>query len=137
MTFKKLLLTFFACLLTANLLSAQSTAAQVVQAQLDAYNSRDIKAFMATMSQDVALYNFGSEEPSASGFEAVKALYTNLFARSPQLHSTLANRIVLGNKVLDHESISGRMGSEEETELVVIYEVKDEKIFRVTVLRKE
>ncbi len=116
---------------------AQKSPEQVVQTQLDTYNQRDIDGFMATMSQDVALFSFGNNNPSASGFNAVKDLYTNLFEKSPKLHSTLTNRIVLGNKVLDHESITGRMGSAEVMELVVIYEVKNEKIFKVTVLRKE
>lgn len=118
-------------------LAAQQTPEQVVQKQLDTYNNGDIDGFMATMSNDVALFNFGSATPSAKGFEAVKALYTNLFEKSPKLHSTLTNRIVLGNKVLDHESITGRLGSDNVIELVVIYELKNEKIFKVTVLRKE
>jgi hypothetical protein len=117
-------------------MSTQSTPEQIVQQQLDTYNNRDIDGFMATMSHDVALYNFGESTPSATGFDAIKAIYTNLFEKSPQLHSTLINRIVMGNKVLDHESITGRMGNTEAIELVVLYEVKDQKIFKLNVIRK-
>lgn len=116
----------------------QQTASpeEIVQKQLDTYNARDLDGFMALFSQDVKLYSFGNPTPTADGFEAVKELYSNLFDKSPQLHSTLTNRIVLGNKVIDHESITGRLGSSEVIELVVIYEVKARKIYRVTVMRK-
>lgn len=137
MTFKSFPFTLLFLLMTSSFAAAQATPEQVVQTQLDTYNNRDIDGFMDTMSQDVELFSFGNANPSASGFSAVKDLYTNLFEKSPALHSTLTNRIVLGNKVLDHESITGRMGSAEVIELVVIYEVKNQKIFRVTVLRKE
>ena len=63
-------------------------------------------------------------------------MYANLFKESPKLHSTLTNRIVLGNQVIDHETITGRMGNPNPIELVVIYEVQAEKIFKITVLRK-
>ncbi|GAB5526257.1 MAG: hypothetical protein Roseis2KO_41290 [Roseivirga sp.] len=138
MTFKpeRLLFTLLFSVMSTSFALAQQSPEQVVQTQLDTYNNRDIDGFMATMSQDVELFSFGDPKPSASGYSAVKNLYTSLFEKSPKLHSTLTNRIVLGNKVLDHESITGRMGNAEVLELVVIYEVKDEKIFKVTVLRK-
>lgn len=109
---------------------------QVVQKQLDAYNQRDITKFMDTMSPDVALYNFKDGALLAKGFEDVKTIYTNLFEQSPKLHSDLTNRMVLGNQVIDHESITGRMGKAEVIELIVIYEVESEKINKITVLRK-
>lgn len=137
MTFKYFPFTTLFLLMTSSFAAAQISPEQVVQTQLDTYNNRDIAGFMNTMSKDVSLFNFGNAKASAQGYDEVKALYTNLFEKSPALHSTLTNRIVMGNKVLDHESITGRLGSDEVIELVVIYEVKNEKIFRVTVLRKE
>ncbi len=112
------------------------TPEQVVQKQLDTYNNRDIDGFMSVMSEDIELYNFSDGKLIAQGHDAVKDLYSDLFEKSPELHSELTNRIVLGNQVIDHESILGRMGSKEVIELVVIYEVKDEKIHRVNVLRE-
>jgi hypothetical protein len=112
------------------------TPEQVVQKQLDAYNQRDISMFMDTMSQNVKLYNFADGQILAEGFDAVKSTYALLFAKSPELNSKLINRIVLGNQVIDHESITGRMGSSEVIELAVIYEVKDQKIIKISVLRK-
>ena len=112
-----------------------STPEQIVQRQLDTYNARDIEGFMSVMSQDVVLVNFQDQKVLAQGHNEVKDIYTNLFNKSPKLRSSLINRMVLGQKVIDHESITGRMGSDEIVELIVIYEVKSEKIYKITVLR--
>lgn len=109
---------------------------QVVQKQLDTYNARDIEGFMSVMDEDVALYNFSDGELLAKGKANVKRSYANLFKNSPQLKSILTNRIVLGHQVIDHESITGRMGNSEVLELVVIYQVRSEKIYQITVMRK-
>jgi hypothetical protein len=45
-------------------------------------------------------------------------------------------RIVFDNKVIDHESIVGRKGAKDILEIVMIYEVKDGKIFKMTSIRK-
>jgi hypothetical protein len=119
------------------LIMSQTTPEQVVQEQLDTYNARDIEGFMSVMSQDVALYELHQSDPSASGHEAVKRLYTELFAKSPNLHSILLNRVVMGNKIIDHESITGRLGNDQVVELAVIYEVNAQmKISKITVIRK-
>jgi hypothetical protein len=41
----------------------------------------------------------------------------------------------MGNKVIDHESIVGRKGSDFPIEIVMIYEVSGDKIVRMTVIR--
>ena len=87
------------------------------------------------MSQDVALYNLRANEVVAAGYEDIKAKYTKLFKQSPHLHSKLKNRMVMGNKVIDHESITGRMGNDDIPELIVVYEVIEEKINRITIIR--
>ena len=72
----------------------------------------------------------------ASGKPAIEKLYKELFTASPNLHSTILKRIVFDNKVIDHESIVGRKGASEVFEIVMIYEVKDGKIFKMTSIRK-
>lgn len=59
-----------------------------------------------------------------------------MFNASPNLHSTILTRTVFENKVIDYESIKGRNGNDELLELVLIYEVNNEKITKVTVLKK-
>ncbi|HAA17095.1 MAG TPA: steroid delta-isomerase [Cytophagales bacterium] len=115
---------------------AQSTTdpATIVQLQLDAYNHRDIEAFMALFSEDCRILEFPGEKVLAEGFEATQALYQGLFESSPNLHSELVTRTVLGTKVIDHERITGRAGTDV-VELAVIFEVIDGKITSAMVVR--
>lgn len=109
---------------------------QVVQKNLDFYNKRDIEGFMSSFSDSIAFYNFSDNKITAMGLTEVRKLYTELFDSSPKLHSTILKRIIFDNKVIDHESIVGRRGSTDILELVLIYEVKNDKIYKVTVMRK-
>ena len=54
---------------------------------------------------------------------------------SPSLHSKILTRTVFENKVIDHEFITGRNGNSTPLELVLIYEVQEEKITKITVIR--
>ena len=128
------LVTLFSVSWSMNQLHAQN-AESTVQANLNAYNARDIETFMNYFTDDVKLVNFSDSRTIADGKPAVRKLYTELFEQSPKLHSTILKRIVMGNKVIDHESITGRKGSAEAVELIMIYEVKEDKIFRMTVVR--
>jgi hypothetical protein len=81
------------------------------------------------------LHTFGKTEALAEGKEAIRNLYKGLFDASPKLHSTILHRSIIGNKVIDHESIKGRRGSRKPVKLVMIYEVSGDKIERMTVIR--
>lgn len=109
---------------------------EIVQENLDFYNNRNIDGFMTSFSEDIKMYNHGQPNPSVVGKEEVRNIYTKLFENSPKLHSTILKRIVIGNKVIDHESITGRNGNSEVLELVLIYEVNKGKINKITVIRK-
>ncbi len=126
----------FLLLLITTMLNAQKTAEQIVQANLDAYNNRDIESFMSYISDEIEMYEFDSQKQTVKGADACRKIYTELFEVSPKLHSTILKRIVFDNKVIDHEYIVGRRGSDTAIELVLIYEVKEEKIFRISVMRK-
>jgi len=94
--------------------------AGVVQRQLEAYNARDLEAFAATYTDDVALYRMPTKEPTTVGKAALREVYRQRFA-SPNLHATILSRMVLGNKVIDHERIVGIR--EAAIEAVAVYEV--------------
>lgn len=118
------------------MLNAQKSVEEIVQANLDAYNNLDIEQFMSYISDDIEVYEFENKKLSIKGAEVFRKVYDELFQQSPKLHSTIQKRIVFDNKVIDHEYIVGRRGSDIAVELVLIYEVKDNKIFRITVMRK-
>jgi hypothetical protein len=91
---------------------------------------------MSYFADSISLVNFSDQKIVAKGKEEIKALYKGLFESSPTLHSTILKRMVLGNKVIDHESIVGRKGSADTLEIVLIYEVEGGKIIKMTTVRK-
>ncbi|MEM9648305.1 MAG: nuclear transport factor 2 family protein [Bacteroidota bacterium] len=103
----------------------------VVQRQLDAYNKRDIDAFMDTYSNDIKLLNFPNKVFQDSKVK-MKEGYGSFFESTPDLHCEIKNRMVIGNKVIDHESvtINGSLIT-----AAAIYEVEDGKISKVTFIR--
>lgn len=117
---------------------AQDTAAsKVVQANLDAYNAHDLEKFMSFFSEDISLVDFNSGKVTASGIDQIRAIYEPYFKASPELHSTILKRISYDNKVIDHESITGARGVAEAFEILLIYEVCEDKICKMTVIREE
>ncbi len=132
------LILFFILFSTISPLTAQEmTPEQVVQKQLETYNQRDINGFMSLIDDNVTFHDYSDGNITMSGASACKEFYSNLFEASPNLHSTVLQRIIYGNIVIDYERITGRNGNKDMVELILIYEVKKEKIIKVTVLRKE
>lgn len=79
------------------------TPAEAVQAQLDAYNARDIDAFVAVYSEDVKIFN----HPNHLRFEGraeLRRRYGPFFENTPDLHVDLTSRMVLGDTVIDDEA---------------------------------
>jgi len=111
------------------------TTEQIIQYNLEAYNNHDLKEFMSWFSEDIELYSFTNMKLVASGKLEIEKLYKELFELSPNLHSTILKRIVLENKVIDHERIVGRKGETNIQEIIMIYEVKDGKIYKMTSIR--
>lgn len=123
--------------LWANVVFAQDmTPEEVVQENLDHYNAGDIDSFMKSFSEDISVWKLGEKKTKIKGLTTVRDAYKGLFQSSPNLHSKILSRIVIGNKVIDHEYITGRHGSNEPLILVMIYEVNDQKITKMTVIRE-
>jgi hypothetical protein len=106
-----------------------SSPAALAQQQLNAYNQRDLEAFLEPYSDDVEIYSFPNEL-QGKGKAQMRERYGKLFASSPELHCELVNRIVLGDTVIDQERVTGRAGKT--LEAIAIYTVRDGKIVRVT-----
>lgn len=107
------------------------TPEQIVQRQLNAYNARDIDAFMDTYSENIKIYNF-PETLSIEGKAAMRAQFAKMFENTPTLYCEIKNRIVLGNKVVDREYVRF---AENYSSVIAIYEITAGKISKVTFLR--
>lgn len=83
----------------------KATPEQLADQQLAAYNARDLEAFLAPYADDVEIYTFGGKL-DIKGKEAMRKAY-QFFNNTPRLYCRLLNRIVQGNKVIDHEEVWG------------------------------
>ena len=102
------------------------SAEAIVQRQLDAYNARDLERFLAEFADDVRVYRPPAAEPAISGKQAFGEFYARERFNRPALHAELLNRMVLGNKIIDHERITGVR--DEPFEMAVAYQVVDGRI---------
>ncbi len=83
-----------------NMLSSQMlTPEQVVQKNLDYYNARNIDGFMSLFADDIKFYNFSDGKVTITRLNECRKIYKELFDLSPELHSTIIQRIVFDNKV--------------------------------------
>ncbi|MGE7957396.1 nuclear transport factor 2 family protein [Pseudomonas chlororaphis] len=103
------------------------SAQAVVQRQLDAYNRRDLDAWLATYAEDACQY----AHPAtllASGHAQIRARAALRF-QEPNLHARLLSRAVMGNVVIDHEIVTRTFAEGTGTlETVAIYEVEAGRI---------
>jgi hypothetical protein len=100
-----------------------------VQRQLDAYNARDLEGFVAEYADDVQLFRPPATSPLIEGKAAMAAHYAAHRFNQPGLHAGLVNRMVFGNKVVDHERITG-IGPDP-VDAAVVFEVHDGLIAKV------
>ena len=112
------------------------TPREVVQLQLDAYKKGDIETFLEVFADDAEAYNYGDAEPFIKGKANFKTTYGKLFQSSPNLHSLVTSRQVLGQTVIDYEYITGRSKSELPVFLIAIYKIENHKIVRCDFIRE-
>ena len=78
-------------------------AVTVVQRQLEAYNARDLELFVAEYSDAVEIFRPPAVPPAISGKAQLSEFYRTQRFSLPSLKADILNRIVLGNRVIDHE----------------------------------
>ena len=105
--------------------------ARVVQAQVEAFNARDLDRFVGCYSPDAVLED-GAGGVVARGHEAIRALYRPLFAQSPNLHTEVVQRIQVSPWVIDEERGTGLSvaGFPPEMHVAVVYRVEGDRIVR-------
>jgi len=99
------------------------TPEQAAQEQLDAYNERNLERFVAVYADDVRVFRPPEAKPILEGKAAFAAHYAHNRFTLSGLHADVLNRMVVGNKVIDHERVHGV--KPEPFETAVVYEVAD------------
>jgi hypothetical protein len=104
---------------------------EIVDAQVAAYNARDLDQFLRCYAADVQVHGFPSGRRLADRSDGAFAdRYRALFEASPDLHAEIVARVVHGRIVVDQERVTGFRGSEA-VNAAVIYEVGPDVIERV------
>ena len=104
-----------------------TTPLAAVQAQLDAYNAKDIDAFLQTYAADAQQFTLHGEL-LAQGHAQMRGRYLARFAE-PDLHAKLLSRIVIGNVVTDAELVTRNFPEGRGTvEMLCVYEVVNGRI---------
>jgi hypothetical protein len=112
-----------------------NACARAVQAQLDAYNARDIDAFASVYTDDVRLIDLATGSVFCTGIDNLRVRYGRQFEEKTQLHCQLVSRIVCPPFVIDEEHVTG-LNPEGHVHAVATYECRDGKIWRAWFLRE-
>ena len=111
-------------------MSASSNYAETelpIQKQLEAYNARDIDAFMQWWADDCQYYEFPSRL-LASGVVEIRERHVARF-KEPNLHGALVQRISVANVVVDYETVTRTFpNGPGKVDVIAIYEVEGGKI---------
>jgi hypothetical protein len=106
-----------------------SDAEAVVARQLDAYNARDIDAFMAAWREDAEYF----EHPDrllARGAAEIRIRHEIRF-KEPDLHGKLIARFSVDNLVIDREVVTRNFPEGRGTvDVIAIYQVEGDRIAR-------
>ena len=81
-----------------------SEAEEIVGRQLDAYDAREIDAFMACWADDARYYEH-PDKLLANGAAEIRARHVGRF-KKPSLFGRLIQRRAVGNKVVDREIVT-------------------------------
>lgn len=105
----------------------KSTPTDLVQRQLNAYNFRNIDAFLKPYADDVEVYSYPNKL-LYTGKKKMRKQYSEMFNKIPNLHCELKERIVQGNIVIDKERVQF---GDQTIEAIAIYHIEKDKIKKV------
>jgi uncharacterized protein (TIGR02246 family) len=112
--------------------TASVTPEAVVDAQLDAYNRRDLEGFLGYYADDATLVNY-PHQVTQTGKDEMRTRYTRNFSNK-NVRAEILKRVVFDRFVVDRERVTAPP-AKGALEAVAIYEVKDGKIVSVTFLQ--
>ena len=112
----------------------KSNISDIIQQQVEAYNSHDLNSFLSFYSDSVEAYLFPNYQ-FGKGKEALRIEYGRQFKTSPNLHVEIINMISFGDYFISEEVATGMPGGET-IEAVEIYKVENNLITKVWFIYK-
>lgn len=103
---------------------AEVSPRSLAQEQLEAYNKRDIEAFLKPYAKDVKVYSYPNKL-EYEGIEEMRKRYAPKFKATKDLHCKIISRVVKGNVVIDEEEVTANGAT---FHAVAIYEIVNGKI---------
>src|SRR5690606_5372038 len=109
---------------------AEESPATIVQKQQDAFNSGNLEKFIAWYAEDVVVRGFPNRT-IYSGRAELAENHRRLFNNILESKVEMANRMVIGNMIIDEEitTVDGRKGHQ-----VALYEVGNGRITHKTLI---
>ncbi len=101
---------------------ALMTPVQCVEQQFDAYNQRDLPRFLAVFADNIRSFRLPDMTLMLDGKAAYGEFYASQRFVHAGLRAELLNRMVIGNKVIDHELIHGLGPEPFETAVMFVVE---------------
>lgn len=107
-----------------------------IQGMVEAFNKRDLNAYLANFARDVVIEN-GDGEVTMAGHRELHEFYSRLFANSSQLSGVIVNQIRLDSYVVNDEVLSGieLAGYPAEAHCLCVYRIDQGLIAHVWELR--
>ncbi|TYA57500.1 amidohydrolase family protein [Formosa maritima] len=105
----------------------EETPEALVQRQLNAYNYRNIDAFLEPYAEDVEIYNY-PDQLITKGKDNMRIGYSQMFQSVPNLHCELKGRLIRGNIVMDQEYVKY---GDKIIDAIAIYHIENNKIKKV------
>jgi hypothetical protein len=112
-----------------------TSASFLAEAQLKAYNSRNLEAFLAPYSDTVKVY-LAPNKLMYQGKKRMLDTYEYLFKTYPELHCKVINRMVEGNVVIDQERVTFSKDAPI-VEAIAVYRAHGGKITEVMFIYKD
>ncbi len=106
---------------------------KIIDKLVAAYNNSDARAFADLFAENIVTFEHPNQV-AQSGREMIFEFYQKVFAEFPQNRTEVLHRIVIGNRVLDHERVR-RSPEAEPFECLAIYELKNGLIERFDIVR--
>lgn len=105
------------------------TSEELAQGQLEAYNAQDVEKFCGYFSDDICISGYLGEV-ICEGMDAFRERHIGIFSDFPNNKAEVLHRIVLGNTVIDHESVD-RGNGDVSFQVGCLYTMNNGRIARI------